>query len=120
MGFGVAGVAGVGTGGYAFAEAFGSHVTRYRLTPPGWPQDLPLRLLVLSDLHACDPWMTAERISGMVEGVNALQPDCVLLLGDYVGQFLLPGRYPVGVVTGALGAPYLIFLLIRSNRNRGL
>lgn len=92
MGFGVAGVAGVGTGGYAFAEAFGSNVTRYRLTPPGWPQDLPLRLLVLSDLHSCDPWMTAERISGLVEGVNALQPDCVLLLGDYVAGHAI-GRF---------------------------
>lgn len=38
------------------------------------------------------------------------------LLGDYAGQHLLAGRYPVGVVTGALGAPYLIFLIIRSNR----
>ena len=50
----------------------------------------------------------------------ALVGAVLVLLGDYVGQFLLPGRYPVGVVTGALGAPYLIFLLIRSNRNRGL
>lgn len=40
----------------------------------------------------------------------------LVLVGDFVGQFLLPGRYPVGVVTGALGAPYLIVLIIRSNR----
>lgn len=42
----------------------------------------------------------------------------VLTLGaDYVGQFLLPSRYPVGVVTGALGAPYLLYLIIRINRS---
>ena len=28
----------------------------------------------------------------------------------------LPSRLPVGVVTGALGAPYLIYLIIRANR----
>lgn len=46
----------------------------------------------------------------------ALVGALLMLFGDYVGQHLLPGRYPVGVVTGALGAPYLIFLIIRSNR----
>lgn len=40
----------------------------------------------------------------------------LVLTADFVGQFLLPSRYPVGVVTGALGAPYLITLIIRSNR----
>ena len=43
----------------------------------------------------------------------------LVLIGDFVGQFLLPGRYPVGVVTGALGAPYLIALIIRNNRRGG-
>jgi iron complex transport system permease protein len=28
----------------------------------------------------------------------------------------LPSRLPVGVVTGALGAPYLLYLIIRTNR----
>lgn len=43
----------------------------------------------------------------------------LVLAGDYCGQFLMPGRYPVGVVTGALGAPYLIYLIIRVNRSGG-
>ncbi|NTE87412.1 iron chelate uptake ABC transporter family permease subunit [Agrobacterium rubi] len=43
----------------------------------------------------------------------------LVLAGDYAGQLLLPSRYPVGVVTGALGAPYLIFLIIRANRSGG-
>jgi len=41
----------------------------------------------------------------------------LVLAGDYVGQFLMPMRYPVGVVTGALGAPYLIYLLVRANKS---
>lgn len=49
----------------------------------------------------------------------ALVGAVLVLAGDYAGQFLLPGRYPVGVVTGALGAPYLIFLIVRVNRSGG-
>ncbi|MCO1337566.1 ABC transporter permease [Kocuria polaris] len=41
----------------------------------------------------------------------------VLVLGaDFAGQNLLPARYPVGIVTGVLGAPYLVYLITRSNR----
>ena len=50
----------------------------------------------------------------------ALVGAVLVLAGDYAGQFLLPSRYPVGVVTGALGAPYLIFLIVRVNRTGGL
>ncbi|WP_052153275.1 iron ABC transporter permease [Devosia sp. LC5] len=46
----------------------------------------------------------------------ALLGATLVLVGDYAGQFLLPMRYPVGVVTGALGAPYLIYLIVRANR----
>ena len=35
----------------------------------------------------------------------ALVGALLVLAADYAGQFLLPGRYPVGVVTGALGRP---------------
>ncbi|WFR55686.1 iron chelate uptake ABC transporter family permease subunit [Anaerocolumna sp. AGMB13025] len=43
-----------------------------------------------------------------------------LVLGaDLLGQFAFPSRYPVGVITGILGAPYLLYLLIRMNRKGG-
>jgi iron complex transport system permease protein len=35
---------------------------------------------------------------------------------DFTGQHLLPVQLPVGILTAMIGAPYLIFLLIRSNR----
>jgi uncharacterized protein len=84
QGFGAAGVASLGFGGYALAEPFGTTVTRYALAPPRWPSGLSLKLAVVADLHACKPWMSVERIEGIVAHVNALRPDCVLLLGDYV------------------------------------
>lgn len=50
---------------------------------------------------------------------SALTGAILVLAADYAGQHFLPGRYPVGVVTGALGAPYLIYLIIRVNRIGG-
>lgn len=43
----------------------------------------------------------------------------LVLVADLVGQFAFDHRYPVGVVTGVLGAPYLVILLVRSNRSGG-
>ncbi|MFS0867636.1 FecCD family ABC transporter permease [Microbacterium sp. 179-B 1A2 NHS] len=43
----------------------------------------------------------------------------LVLVADLVGQFAFDGRYPVGVVTGALGAPFLVLLLIRTHRSGG-
>lgn len=40
----------------------------------------------------------------------------LVLAADLIGQFAFTTRYPVGVVTGIIGAPYLIYLLIRINR----
>lgn len=47
--------------------------------------------------------------AGLV-GVN------LVLAADLIGQFAFAYRFPVGIITGLLGAPYLIFLLIRMNR----
>lgn len=43
----------------------------------------------------------------------------LVVVADIVGQHVLGARYPVGVVTGALGAPYLIYLLARTHRSGG-
>lgn len=41
----------------------------------------------------------------------------ILVLGaDLIGQYAFSTRYTVGVITGILGAPYLIFLLIQMNK----
>lgn len=64
----------------------------------------------------------AARITG--PGANLLLPSALVgaalvLAGDLIGQNLFDARYPVGVITGVLGAPYLIYLLIRTNRSGG-
>lgn len=40
----------------------------------------------------------------------------LVLVADLAGQYLFGTRYPVGVITGAIGAPFLIYLLTRSSR----
>ncbi|GAA3933501.1 FecCD family ABC transporter permease [Microbacterium soli] len=61
----------------------------------------------------------AARITGPGAALlvpSALVGAVLVLAGDLIGQFALGSRYPVGVITGVLGAPYLIYLLIRINR----
>lgn len=41
----------------------------------------------------------------------------ILILGaDLTGQFAFDIKFPVGIITGILGAPYLLYLLIRMNK----
>ncbi|WP_069998699.1 FecCD family ABC transporter permease [Cellulosilyticum sp. I15G10I2] len=43
-----------------------------------------------------------------------------LVIGaDLIGQFAFNTRFPVGIITGILGAPYLLYLLIRMNQTGG-
>jgi iron complex transport system permease protein len=50
---------------------------------------------------------------------SALVGALLVLAADMVGQYTFGARYPVGVITGVLGAPYLVYLLIRTNRAGG-
>ncbi|MFE0821522.1 FecCD family ABC transporter permease [Streptomyces sp. NPDC058847] len=43
----------------------------------------------------------------------------LVLVADFTGQYAFDTRYPVGVVTGILGAPYLVYLIVRTNRAGG-
>ncbi|WP_448853892.1 FecCD family ABC transporter permease [Corynebacterium frankenforstense] len=47
----------------------------------------------------------------------ALVGAVLVLAADLAGQYFLGTRYPAGVITGVLGAPYLLYLLIRTNRS---
>jgi iron complex transport system permease protein len=43
----------------------------------------------------------------------------LVLVADFCAQYAFGTRLPVGVVTGVLGAPYLVYLLVRSSRSGG-
>ena len=40
----------------------------------------------------------------------------LVLASDLIAQYGLSSRYPVGVVTGMLGAPYLLYLIFMMNK----
>ena len=103
-------VAGAALASYSVAiePNFFLDVTRYRISPANWPANLRLRIAIVSDLHACEPWMPAERIARIAAATNALQPDIVMLLGDFsAGSYLAgpvaPERW--GAALSTLRAP---------------
>jgi iron complex transport system permease protein len=58
--------------------------------------------------------------SGVSNELPAGLVGAILVLGgDLIGQFAFATKYPVGIITGILGAPYLILLLIRMNQKGG-
>jgi uncharacterized protein len=74
--------------GYAFAvePGFRLRLQPYSLTPPGWAPGLRLRIAVIADLHAGEPYMSLARIEHIVAAANDLKADLTVLLGDYVAQ----------------------------------
>ncbi len=110
------GVAAVGVSCFAGAAyAFGVEphfrlgVTRYALRLPGW-RGAPMSIAALADIHACEPWMPASRIAAIVARANALKPDLVVLLGDFVSSLhrfgesqVPPGEW--GAALAGLAAP---------------
>ena len=79
------GAAGLSTAAYGFGEPLlRLRVARYDIRPRQWPAGFHLKIAVIADLHACDPWMPLQRIEAIVERTNALHADIIVLLGDYV------------------------------------
>jgi len=70
--------------GFGIEPVLRLRVARYDISPPQWPADFPLKVAVIADLHACDPWMTLDRIAAIVDRTNALNADIIVMLGDYV------------------------------------
>jgi uncharacterized protein len=104
------GAFGASTTAYGFGEpVFRLNIARYHLAPQGWPADFPLRIAVVADLHACDPWMSLDHIEAIVHHTNALDADVIVMLGDYVAGHrhvtrIIPANEWAGVLAG-LKAP---------------
>src|SRR3977135_2054218 len=76
------GAAGASTVAYGFGEpALGFRVAGYDVPPPQWPADFQLKIAVIADLHACDPWMSLPHIEAIVERTNAPTADVMVMLG---------------------------------------
>jgi uncharacterized protein len=72
--------------GFAIEPLWRLAVTRYAVTPQGWPRGLQLTMAVIADLHAGGPAMPLERIEAIVGATNALGADTIVLLGDFAAS----------------------------------
>ena len=82
--------------------SFGIEPKRLRIRPASfttrlWPATMdPIRIAVISDLHVGAPHINLAKVDQIVKRINLLQPDIVVLLGDYVirnvpfGKFVEP------------------------------
>ena len=78
---------GIGVGAYAGGIEPGLmlNITSYKVSPPNWPQNLKLKIGVIADIHACEPWMGPARIRHIANLTNSLKADLIVLLGDFHG-----------------------------------
>jgi uncharacterized protein len=83
-GLGAAALSGMSTAVYAGGiEPERLVTTPYRLTPPGWTGGR-VSLAAIADIHAGGPNMAVAHIARVVDETNALRPDVIVLLGDYI------------------------------------
>ena len=98
---------GGGLGAYSvlIEPLFRLQISPFSVAHASWPAAMPpLRIAVLTDIHAVEPWMPAGRIARIAETANGLGADMIVLLGDFVAS--MP-KFRTGLVsyadwTGAL------------------
>lgn len=88
-----------------------------RLETVRWPGHCrDLRVAVLGDFQVGAPWFKVKQLDKVVAKVNALEPDLVVLLGDYVIEGVLFGRFvhppEIARSLGALRARYGVYSVL--------
>jgi uncharacterized protein len=108
--FKIAGVTALGSvtaaGVYPFLEARWCRLARRTITLPNLPPAFRgMTLALVSDVHH-GPFVPLTYVRHIVELANSLEPDLVLLAGDYVSQhprYIAPGIEALGKIKARLG-----------------
>jgi len=82
-----------------------------------WPPAMPaLKIAVIADLHTGAPHIDLTKLDEVVAAANELQPDLILLLGDYVNDGVLFGSFvspeAVGKRLSRLRAKYGVYAVL--------
>jgi uncharacterized protein len=110
------GTAAMAAYGMAVEPGLTPAVTASTVRSEAWRDAPDLRIGVIADIHACEPWMSAERLHGIVGQVNALAPDLIVLLGDFnaghkfVTGPVMPDQW--GEAVADLRAPLGVFAIL--------
>ena len=104
---------GTATYGIVIEAGFLLNTTAYAFTPPRWTPGLKLRAVVIADPHVVDPFFPLSRWQSVIETAQALEPDVVFMLGDYVsGMKFRTGTVPIAEtarVAARLRAPLGVY-----------
>lgn len=77
-------------------------VVNYKITPPNWTPGLKLRAVLLADPHVVEPYMPLSRWQKVIAMANDMEPDLILMLGDYVsGIRMRTGTVPIALTAKA-------------------
>ena len=67
---------------------------RYEITLDDWPTSQDgLSIAVIADLHVGAPYVSLEKVRAIVRRVNNIQPDLILLAGDYSVNHVIGGKF---------------------------
>lgn len=113
---GIAGAIGSGCYGF-FVEPNWLRIKQYTLKSPKWsPQHKPLKIVAIADLHVGCPSVTLATVDKIVDHANSLNPDIILILGDFLIKGVLFGRHvppaPIGERLAALKAPLGVYSVL--------
>lgn len=78
----------IGIIGWAYRTAIADPVLRHTTVTLSGLADgtAPIRALLISDIHVAGPDMPPERLARIVTQINALNPDLVLIAGDFTSD----------------------------------
>lgn len=79
-------------------------VQTWHLSPLRWPRGQRLRIVMVADIHACNPWMPLHRVEQIIDQANRLDGDLIVLMGDYPGHILAGRALPADIVAQSLTA----------------
>lgn len=111
MAGGIAAAGGAGGGIYSYAiEPKWIRVKEYDLLTSKWPASYkPLKVAIAGDFHVGCPSVDLAAVEGIVDRLNALSPDIILLVGDFLIRGVMGGKYvepaPIAEKLSRLKAP---------------
>lgn len=92
-------------------------IRRQTISISNWPRELNgLRVAVLSDIHVNGTWIDEKKLRSIVERTNELQPELIVILGDYIAydglmsRRVLPKEF--GPILKGFSAPHGVYSVL--------